>query len=42
MNAAWVGQPLLTAAAFLWAAILTWGGRYGGWFGRASTGSVRG
>lgn len=39
----WPGQALLTAAALLWAGlILTWGGRYGAWYGRASTDALRG
>jgi uncharacterized protein involved in response to NO len=34
----WPGQALLTSAALLWTVlILTWGGRYGPWFGRPST-----
>lgn len=39
----WPGQALLTAAALLWAGlILTWGGRYGAWYGRPSTDPLRG
>jgi uncharacterized protein involved in response to NO len=39
----WPAQALLTAAALLWAGlILTWGGRYGSWYGRPSTNALRG
>jgi uncharacterized protein involved in response to NO len=39
---AWPGQVLLTAAALVWAcAMITWGGRYGAWYGRPSTDPLR-
>jgi uncharacterized protein involved in response to NO len=39
----WPGQLLLTAAALVWACVmLTWGGRYGAWYGRPSTDPIRG
>lgn len=38
----WPGQALLTAAALLWAGLtLTWGGRYGAWYGRPSADPLR-